>query len=120
MNGPSIRATDAAVMASDSEGEPRTVARHRIDDAHAETVTCPVAVDKFIDGGAHLEAALPRGGPEVRQRASYNGGNADLLSATRTRRLRSGSSKAGSLDRARSRTSSRGVLEHRDLRRSSP
>jgi galactofuranosylgalactofuranosylrhamnosyl-N-acetylglucosaminyl-diphospho-decaprenol beta-1,5/1,6-galactofuranosyltransferase len=40
------------VMASDSEGEPRTVARHRIDDAQAETVTCPVAIDKFIDGGA--------------------------------------------------------------------
>jgi galactofuranosylgalactofuranosylrhamnosyl-N-acetylglucosaminyl-diphospho-decaprenol beta-1,5/1,6-galactofuranosyltransferase len=40
------------VMASDSEGEPRTVARHRIDDAQAETVTCSVAIDKFIDGGA--------------------------------------------------------------------
>ena len=28
------------------------MARHRIEDADADTVTCPVAVDRFIDGGA--------------------------------------------------------------------
>ena len=40
------------VMASDPEGQPRTVAGHRVEDAHAETVTLPVAVDRFVDGGA--------------------------------------------------------------------
>jgi galactofuranosylgalactofuranosylrhamnosyl-N-acetylglucosaminyl-diphospho-decaprenol beta-1,5/1,6-galactofuranosyltransferase len=40
------------VMASDSEGEPRTVARHRVEDVRSETVTIPVKIDKFVDGGA--------------------------------------------------------------------
>jgi galactofuranosylgalactofuranosylrhamnosyl-N-acetylglucosaminyl-diphospho-decaprenol beta-1,5/1,6-galactofuranosyltransferase len=40
------------VMASDPEGEPRMVAAHHVDDADAETVRLPVAVDRFVDGGA--------------------------------------------------------------------
>jgi galactofuranosylgalactofuranosylrhamnosyl-N-acetylglucosaminyl-diphospho-decaprenol beta-1,5/1,6-galactofuranosyltransferase len=40
------------VMASDSEGESRTVARHQAEDAVAETVTIRTPIDKFIDGGA--------------------------------------------------------------------
>jgi galactofuranosylgalactofuranosylrhamnosyl-N-acetylglucosaminyl-diphospho-decaprenol beta-1,5/1,6-galactofuranosyltransferase len=40
------------VMASDSEGDPRTVARHRVEGALSESVTIPVEIDRFIDGGA--------------------------------------------------------------------
>jgi galactofuranosylgalactofuranosylrhamnosyl-N-acetylglucosaminyl-diphospho-decaprenol beta-1,5/1,6-galactofuranosyltransferase len=40
------------VVASDSEGEPRTVASHRLADAESDTITLPVAIDKFVDGGA--------------------------------------------------------------------
>jgi galactofuranosylgalactofuranosylrhamnosyl-N-acetylglucosaminyl-diphospho-decaprenol beta-1,5/1,6-galactofuranosyltransferase len=40
------------VLASDREGEPRTVASHPVTDADAETVTLTLAVDKFVDGGA--------------------------------------------------------------------
>ncbi|MFP5371141.1 MAG: glycosyltransferase [Actinomycetes bacterium] len=40
------------VLASDSHGEKRTVATHRIEDADAETVELTLAVDKFVDGGA--------------------------------------------------------------------
>jgi galactofuranosylgalactofuranosylrhamnosyl-N-acetylglucosaminyl-diphospho-decaprenol beta-1,5/1,6-galactofuranosyltransferase len=40
------------VLASDPEGEPRTVASHRVEDAHSEPVTLPVAIDRFVDGGA--------------------------------------------------------------------
>jgi galactofuranosylgalactofuranosylrhamnosyl-N-acetylglucosaminyl-diphospho-decaprenol beta-1,5/1,6-galactofuranosyltransferase len=40
------------VMASDSEGERRTVAGYRVEDALSESVTIPVEIDKFIDGGA--------------------------------------------------------------------
>jgi galactofuranosylgalactofuranosylrhamnosyl-N-acetylglucosaminyl-diphospho-decaprenol beta-1,5/1,6-galactofuranosyltransferase len=56
------------VMASDSEGEPRTVARHRVDDAQGETVTLPVEIDKFIDGGAlWLEFQTSTAGMTVEQ-----------------------------------------------------
>ena len=37
------------------------------------------AAEAYDSARAHLEAALPAGGPEVRQRASYNAGNADLV-----------------------------------------
>lgn len=40
------------VMASDSHGGKRTVASRRVEDAHAESVTLTLAVDKFVDGGA--------------------------------------------------------------------
>jgi galactofuranosylgalactofuranosylrhamnosyl-N-acetylglucosaminyl-diphospho-decaprenol beta-1,5/1,6-galactofuranosyltransferase len=40
------------VLASDSDGEARTVASHRVVDADADTVTLTLPVDKFVDGGA--------------------------------------------------------------------
>jgi galactofuranosylgalactofuranosylrhamnosyl-N-acetylglucosaminyl-diphospho-decaprenol beta-1,5/1,6-galactofuranosyltransferase len=40
------------VLASDSDGDARTVASHRVEDAHADDVRLTVALDKFIDGGA--------------------------------------------------------------------
>lgn len=41
--------------------------------------TALLRLEAYDSARAHLEAALPGGGPEVRQRASYNGGNAELL-----------------------------------------
>jgi len=41
--------------------------------------TALLRLEAYDSARAHLEAALPAGAPEVRQRASYNGGNADLL-----------------------------------------
>src|SRR5688500_10365354 len=40
------------VMASDSEGTPRTAATRRVENAHSEPVELTVALDKFVDGGA--------------------------------------------------------------------
>jgi galactofuranosylgalactofuranosylrhamnosyl-N-acetylglucosaminyl-diphospho-decaprenol beta-1,5/1,6-galactofuranosyltransferase len=40
------------VMASDSDGAPRTVATHQVEDAHSEPVELSVAIDRFVDGGA--------------------------------------------------------------------
>ncbi len=41
--------------------------------------TALLRLEAYDSARAHLEAALPAGGPEVRRRASYNGGNADLV-----------------------------------------
>jgi galactofuranosylgalactofuranosylrhamnosyl-N-acetylglucosaminyl-diphospho-decaprenol beta-1,5/1,6-galactofuranosyltransferase len=40
------------VMASDSDGTPRTVAAHQVEDAQSEPVELTLAIDKFVDGGA--------------------------------------------------------------------
>jgi galactofuranosylgalactofuranosylrhamnosyl-N-acetylglucosaminyl-diphospho-decaprenol beta-1,5/1,6-galactofuranosyltransferase len=40
------------VMASDSDGNARTVASLRAEDAHSDDVRLTVAIDKFVDGGA--------------------------------------------------------------------
>jgi len=41
--------------------------------------TALLRLEAFDSARAHLEAAVPEGGVEVRRRASYNAGNADLL-----------------------------------------
>jgi galactofuranosylgalactofuranosylrhamnosyl-N-acetylglucosaminyl-diphospho-decaprenol beta-1,5/1,6-galactofuranosyltransferase len=40
------------IMASDSEGDPRTIATRPVEDAHSEPVQLTVPIDKFVDGGA--------------------------------------------------------------------
>ncbi|WP_204261502.1 glycosyltransferase [Blastococcus saxobsidens] len=40
------------VMASDSKGKPRTVATQRVQDAHEQSLTFALALDRFVDGGA--------------------------------------------------------------------
>ena len=56
------------IMASDSEGTPRTIATHRVVDAHSEPVELTVAIDKFIDGGAlWLELETTTAGMTVEQ-----------------------------------------------------
>src|SRR4051794_29027696 len=56
------------VLASDSRGEPRTVAVHRVNGAHSEQVRLPVAIDKFVDGGAlWLEFQTTTAGMTVEQ-----------------------------------------------------
>jgi tetratricopeptide (TPR) repeat protein len=41
--------------------------------------TALLRLEAYDSARAHLEAALPAGAPEVRQRASYNAGNTDLV-----------------------------------------
>jgi galactofuranosylgalactofuranosylrhamnosyl-N-acetylglucosaminyl-diphospho-decaprenol beta-1,5/1,6-galactofuranosyltransferase len=56
------------VMASDSDGTPRVVATHRVEDAHSEPVELTVAIDKFVDGGAlWLELQTTTAGMTVEQ-----------------------------------------------------
>jgi galactofuranosylgalactofuranosylrhamnosyl-N-acetylglucosaminyl-diphospho-decaprenol beta-1,5/1,6-galactofuranosyltransferase len=56
------------VMASDSEGEQRTVGSRRIEDGAAEPVEFTAALDKFVDGGAFwLEFETTSGGLTVEQ-----------------------------------------------------
>jgi galactofuranosylgalactofuranosylrhamnosyl-N-acetylglucosaminyl-diphospho-decaprenol beta-1,5/1,6-galactofuranosyltransferase len=40
------------VRASDSEGNPRTVATQQVRDAHEQPLTLTLALDRFVDGGA--------------------------------------------------------------------
>ncbi|MGY2067506.1 glycosyltransferase [Blastococcus sp. SYSU DS0619] len=41
------------VMASDSEGTPRTVATQQVRDAHEQPLTLTLPLDRFVDGGAY-------------------------------------------------------------------
>jgi galactofuranosylgalactofuranosylrhamnosyl-N-acetylglucosaminyl-diphospho-decaprenol beta-1,5/1,6-galactofuranosyltransferase len=51
------------LMASDSHGEPRTVAVRQVEDAHAEELRLTAALDKFVDGGSlWLEFQTTTGG----------------------------------------------------------
>jgi galactofuranosylgalactofuranosylrhamnosyl-N-acetylglucosaminyl-diphospho-decaprenol beta-1,5/1,6-galactofuranosyltransferase len=51
------------LMASDSEGEERTVSSRRIDDGRAESVELTATLDKFVDGGGlWLEFETTTGG----------------------------------------------------------
>jgi galactofuranosylgalactofuranosylrhamnosyl-N-acetylglucosaminyl-diphospho-decaprenol beta-1,5/1,6-galactofuranosyltransferase len=56
------------IMASDSEGTPRTAATRRVENAHSEPVELTVALDKFVDGGAlWLELQTTTAGMTVEQ-----------------------------------------------------